>query len=245
MISYLAAQDDALRAGARALREGDPKAIHDTRVGARRARSTLRTFAGLFAEQPRRALEASLREYAVGLGAVRDLQVLREVLLEHADGELAARLEEDVDRGLFIGWQRLERELSTNRHRHLEDEMSAVLLSAPAGKLKVARCVRKAGKRADKRLARAGESNERLHDARKAAKRARYAAEAAGGPDGAISHYEHLQDLLGRQHDLAVAAAYLEQAELPPRLGDDAGELVVRLRTEAEAVRRQAIACLP
>lgn len=245
VLSYLAAQEKALRAGARALRAGDPEGIHDTRVGARRARSTLRTFAELFPEAERSALEASLREYAGELGHVRDLQVLREVLTKQADGDLAAWLEKAIDRDLFAGWQRLERDLSTSRHRHVQDEMAAVLLGSRSNGVNVRKRVRKAGERADKRLARAGDGIERLHDARKAAKRARYAAEAAGGPTRTVAHYERLQDLLGHHHDLVMAAQYLERVDLPSGLTDQAAALGVRLRTEAEAVRLEAIAFVP
>jgi CHAD domain-containing protein len=119
-----------------------------------------------------------------------------------------------------------------------------VLLGAPTGRVKVKKAVKRAGRRADRRLARAGESVERLHEARKAAKRARYAAEAAGGPAATVARHERVQDLLGRHHDLAMAAAFVHRGAVPEELGAQAAGLERLLRAEAEAVRREAIACL-
>ena len=239
VLAYLAAQDAALRAGDRALRAGDPVAVHDSRVAARRARSTLRTFRGLFEPAPREALDASLRAYAARLGLVRDLQVLGGVLAEHASGTLAAWVAAQLQRELAAGWQQLERELVDVDHRHLADQMASVLLSPPR-KTDLAKRVRRAGRTAERQLAAAGNDAERLHAARKAAKRARYACEATGHPQQA-SRFKELQDVLGRHHDLAVAADWVEGAEVPDELRAEVEALVERLRADAARARARAV----
>jgi CHAD domain-containing protein len=232
-------QDAALRAGDRALRSGDPSAVHDSRVAARRARSTLRTFGGLFEEGPRDALDASLQAYAARLGLVRDLQVLGDELAEHSTGALADWVAAQVQRELAAAWQQLERELSAIDHHHLGDQMAAVIL-APPRKLNLGKQARRAAKKAERMLASAGDDAERLHAARKAAKRARYAAEATGH-DHRAHRFKQLQDVLGTHHDLVVAADWIEAAPVPDELRDDAIALAERLRADADALRSRAV----
>lgn len=232
-------QDAALRAGDRALRSGDPVAVHDSRVAARRARSTLRTFRGLFEPAPREALDAALRAYAARLGLVRDLQVLGGVLAEHTSGNLADWVAAQVQRELAAAWQQLERELAAVDHRNLADQMAAVILSQPR-RTKVGKRVRRAGRTAKRRLAEAGDDADRLHTARKAAKRARYAAEATGHASRA-TRFKALQDVLGRHHDLVVAADWVAAAAVPDQLRDDVATLVERLRADAARTRARAV----
>lgn len=239
VLDYLAAQDRALRAGERVLRAGDPAGVHPSRVGARRARSTLRTFAGLFESGARREADLSLREYAARLGEVRDLQVLRQVLAGHASGGLADWVEESLAKELQAGWHRLELELLGNGHRRLSDGLDSLLLAGHR-EIDVERCVHRAGKKAERKLARAGDDVERLHDARKAAKRARYAAEATGRRPQA-EHFQRLQDLLGTHHDLVVAARWLEGAAVPSVLRAEARALGVHLHGAAERARLDAL----
>lgn len=215
--------------------------MHDTRVAARRARSTLRTFAGLFDPAARVVLDDALRDHARSLGSVRDLQVLRSTLDEHAGGSLATWLADGTARALGGGWQRLERDLDAAGHRRLPDLFAAAVLARSDDDLDLARCADRAAKAARKRLARAGDDVDRLHDARKAAKRARYAAEALGGRDDDVRLFKRLQGLLGDHHDLSEAAAYVDGAGLPTALRADGEALVTRLRTLAERARQDAL----
>lgn len=235
VLAYLAAQEAALRAGERALRAGDPAAVHPTRVGARRARSTLRTFGPLFAPAPRDAAVRSLREYAASLGTVRDLQVLRAVLEEAAPDPLAAWAVDEVTVALAARWARLERELTGPRPRRAPD-LTAALTVDPGRAVDLHRYVKKAGKKAKRRLRRAGDDVDRLHEARKAAKRARYAAEATGAAARA-ARFEEVQDGLGRHRDLLTAAAWLDTASPPASLRPDAVGLAAALRADAARVR--------
>lgn len=245
VLAYLSTQDAALRAGDRALRAGDVDAVHRTRVGARRARSTLRTFGTLFLPAARDEAVASLREYAAALGPVRDLQVLRELLAEETPDGLAAWIVEDVERSLAAQWARLGRELAGPEACRAPD-LTATLALRPddaagrPGRRAVQRAVRKAGRRAERRLTGAGDDIERLHDARKAAKRARYAAEAVGELSEA-HRFERVQDALGRHRDLLTAAAWLDRTSPPTALLAEVAELAARLRAEADRVRAAAV----
>jgi CHAD domain-containing protein len=217
--------------------------VHDSRVAARRARSTLRTFHGLFDPAARDALADSLRGYAGILGRVRDLQVLDEVLGRHMSekrsGALAEWMAAQVQRELAAGWQQVERELDATDHHHLPDQMAAVILSPPR-KVNLGKRVRRAAGKAERRLAEAGDDAARLHTARKAAKRARYAAEATGDDRGA-DRFKALQDVLGTHHDLVFAAAWVEAAPVPDELRDEAVALAERLRADADRVRADAV----
>jgi CHAD domain-containing protein len=240
VLAYLADQDVALRDGERALLAGDPSAVHGSRVGARRARSTLRTFADLFEPEPRTRLEESLREYAGRMGQVRDLQVLRTVLTGEAEGALADWIDSELAGQLRAAWLRLERDLEGPDPHRVTDDLSVVALAPGAKDVDVRGCVKKARRKAERKLARAGEDAERLHDARKAAKRARYAAEATSRQKQAL-RFKQLQDRLGAHHDLVVAASWLEQADVPPPLRADAVALGVHLRADGERARRAAV----
>jgi CHAD domain-containing protein len=73
--------------------------------------------------------------------------------------------------------------------------------------------VEKAKQKADKRLRKADDDIERLHRARKATKRARYAAELVEPADSQMKavarEAEELQALLGEHQDAIVAANFL------------------------------------
>jgi CHAD domain-containing protein len=213
--------------------------VHDSRVAARRARSTLRTFRRLFADDARTAVDTSLQVYAARLGLVRDLQVLGEVLAKHSSGDLSAWMTSQVQRELAAAWQQLERELSATDHRQLADQMAVVILS-PARKSDLSKAVVRAARTAGKRLASAGDDADKLHTARKAAKRARYAAEATGH-DRRAETFKALQDVLGTHHDLVVAAGWVVESPLPAEMRAAAAGLVEQLRADAARARSQAV----
>ncbi len=183
--------------------------------------------------------DSSLREYAARLGEVRDLQVLREVLTRRTTGALAGWVEHELAALLRAAWQRLERELEGPDQHRLTDHLTVLALGPAPDDVDVRRCVKKARKQALRRLADAGDDPDLLHDARKAAKRARYAAEATGRPRQ-VRRFQRLQELLGTHHDLVVAGRWLEQAALPLPLRAEAGAVGVRLSAEGERARRSA-----
>ncbi len=74
--NYATAQRTAIHDNLPAVRDGDPDAIHDMRVAARRLRSTLRTFRGLWDRPRSEALRDDLKWLGAQLGKVRDGQVM-------------------------------------------------------------------------------------------------------------------------------------------------------------------------
>ena len=228
---YLAEQYHALGAGDVSLRRGlDP--VHPTRVATRRLRSTLRVFAALFDPAASEALDDELAWYAGLLGAVRDRQVQR---IRFADaiaalppelvlGPVAAHIEQRLLSEQLHHGQQLMDALTSDRYRALLSTVATWATTPPftpaadgdAGLLLP--YVKKAGRKAARRLRAAlgpHGGDEALHRARKAAKRAGYAAELATPCLGtkaaktAITTYKAAQEVLGEHHDSVVAADLL------------------------------------
>ena len=232
---YLDAQRDVLTRDPHVLystADGDEdsaEAVHKTRVAARRFRSMLRVCAELFDAAEAQRVDVELAWYARTLGEVRDLQVLRgdlENLLETVgsqfgleQAELGARIDTMLAARERRAQRGLRRALVSARLHALQ---AAVVAVAPADTdREVADYVARAERKARKRLRRAKRldtddpnRDAQLHRARKAAKRARYAAEMSipvlGSPSRrAVKRWKAAQDELGAHQDAVVAAAVL------------------------------------
>ena len=239
---YLRAQCDAITAGhfAISIKPFEPgatdqphEAIHQTRVATRRLRAVLRIFAPLFEAEPANRLQAELAWFAAELGEVRDREVLRSRLAHAVD---------DLPAYLVVGpvADRIDEVLLTELRQHadallatMRDERYGVLVQdlarwrerppftpeagGPPDLLAgyVAEAEAKVAKRM-KRAAGNATPAERLHDARKAGKRARYAAEAAAPALGQkaskiAKRASRLQTLLGEHQDAIVATEVLRR----------------------------------
>lgn len=237
--AYISEQQRVILTGDLALRRGDDSVIHKTRVATRRLRSTLRTFSALVDPQRAAALDAELRWYAALLGDIRDRQVLRtrlDAMLDQVDdslllGPVRTRVDTELRQEQRERWDTLQHEITQPRYLTMLSEIDAWVRQPPLtahaqskprtivafvsrAEHTVARRLKKANKTGDIHL---------LHGARKAAKRARYAAEAAAPVIGSKSaaqqakRYQRLQDLLGEHQDSLVSADLLR------RLGAKAG----------------------
>ncbi len=236
---YIAEQQRVMLAGDLALRRGDDSVIHPTRVATRRLRSTLRVYGRLFDAERAGALDAELRWYAGLLGEVRDRQVLRrrlDTMVGQLDdtlrlGPVKARIDKELTREQAGHWKTLVAELDGDRYLALLGAVTTWIGRPPLTKTAempsatLAKLVHQAERKVARRL-KAGNASEDvhlLHQARKAAKRARYAAEAARPVIGKkaakaeAKRYEKLQDLLGEHQDSALSAQFLR------RLGSKAG----------------------
>ncbi|HEV2888186.1 MAG TPA: CYTH and CHAD domain-containing protein [Jatrophihabitans sp.] len=242
LTSYLRAQCDALTAGHFAISvkpfeasaTSQPhEAIHQTRVGTRRLRAALRIFAPLFEAEPAARLQDELAWFAAELGEVRDREVLRSRL---------ARAVEDLPAYLVVGpvGSRIDDVLLTELRQHadallatMRDERYRVLVQdlarwrerppfspeAAGPPDLLAEYVAAAERKLTKRMKRAGGNHtpaEQLHQARKAGKRARYAAEAAAPAMGknaskVAKRASRLQTLLGEHQDAVVATELLRR----------------------------------
>jgi CHAD domain-containing protein len=237
--AYLLEQQHAVLAGDLALRRGDDTVIHKTRVATRRFRSALRVFGALFDEQQAATLDDELRWFAALLGGVRDAQVLRsrlDTMLQQVDdslllGPVRARVDTELRREQGEHWQMLQEELNGPRYLAVLEVLHHWVVATPwtprAAKpaARIAPLVKRAERQVTRRLKRANATGDihLLHGARKAAKRARYASEAAAPVIGKraaselTTRYQRLQDLLGEHQDSLVSADLLR------RLGAKAG----------------------
>ena len=245
--------DEIIRAAA------DPEGVHQARVGCRRLRSDLRTFAPLLDTAWSEPLRDELRWLAGELGAVRDLDVLRGRLRRQVealgDSEQAAasvvlgKLDRERDRAVQHAVAALDSrrylamldrlvEAANAPHTLAEAEAPAAEVVPPLAGTAFHK-LRKAVKRLPKRP-----SDEELHALRIKAKRSRYAADVAvpvvGDPARAFTKaLAGLQDVLGDHHDCSVAEAWLlEAAKGATRVQAFAlGLLVAHQRHEAERLR--------
>jgi CHAD domain-containing protein len=239
----------------------DPEDVHQARVGTRRLRSDLRTFAPLLKEEWLLSLRDELRWLARALGAVRDADVLLERLRRQA-----ADLPKPDTAGLAPVFRRLAKERDQARAELLEALQSPRYVALVERLVEAARrppCRKAADARAIdvvpelvagpvRRLRKAVKAlpddpaPEELHRIRILAKRARYATEAAeplaGGKAEALADaLAGVQDVLGAYQDAIVAEAWLRSAAN----GTDAagslalGELIALQLTEAEASRQR------
>lgn len=243
VLAYLREQYEALVAYDPAVRRGLPDSVHQMRVATRRLRSALRTYRKVLDRAVTDPVVAELRWLAGELGADRDQEVL--------DARLHARLE-DVPGTLLRGpargrlriWSvgtrdaaraRTTEALDSPRHLGLLIALNALLAdpplrpaaSRPAAEV-LPRAVLKDFGRLSVRMERAlalppGDERDRaLHNARKAAKRTRYAADAArpalGRPAKRFAkRVKAVQSVLGEHQDSVVARAALR--DLAARAG--------------------------
>ncbi|MBV8787585.1 MAG: CHAD domain-containing protein [Mycobacterium sp.] len=241
LVDYLNAQIDGIEAGDIALRHGeDDDTIHDTRVAIRRLRSTLRIFAKVLDTAEIGDMDAELKWFAGLLGDVRDCQVQRSHFADVLDGmpdelvlgPVRSRIEEYLNAIEFPAREGIAEAMGSARYQSILTILRRWRAQPPAagavtsGTLR--QRARRAQRKADRRLAEALESADdaMLHRARKAAKRARYAAELCESlGQGArakrtIKQYKQIQSLLGDHQDAVVGAETLR------RIGVTAGTTV-------------------
>jgi len=235
VLAYVTAQVRALQESDPGVRLDATDAVHQMRVASRRLRSALKTFRDVLDRDRTDALRAELRWLAHVLGDARDTEVmharLREELLAGPDGEARVTALRRVDHELGERYGQALRaartELDGARYFRILDDLDALLADPPltsrAGRparSELPRRVRKAygDVRRHHDLAEAAPSeSERelaLHEVRKAAKRARYAAETVEPVVGKRAErfaaaMEEVQDVLGEHRDSIVTQEVL------------------------------------
>jgi CHAD domain-containing protein len=248
--AYLRRQRDAILDNDPGARAGDPDAVHDMRVAARRLRSTLRTFRPLLDADRTEPLRAELRWLGAVLGAVRDGDVMDERLSaavaaeppELVVGPVAAQIHGRLASRTSKARKQLVKEFDGPRYAALLDAIDELVEAAPLAGAKPRRLRRLAGKAlrgADRRMEAAdraddrprgglggGDRNARLHHARKGYKRARYAVEAvaplAGKPARRLAkRLTALQDVLGTHQDSIVTGELLRDYGMRAHLDGD------------------------
>lgn len=235
LVTYLSAQAEQLLAFDPLVRlaESDDDSVHKMRVAIRRFRSLLRTHRRLADPARVRGLDTELKWLADALGEVRDLEVqnarfhrrLADLPGAHQSPAWLLAMEAEEHRAR----DRVRETLLTRRYYDLLDAVDAFLAAPPlterAGRRAeketpkvVARSWRKMLNRYDRAasLPTGQDRDTALHGTRKAAKRARYTAEAAaaslGSPAAKLARRaERLQDVLGAYNDTVVAVQRLAE----------------------------------
>jgi CHAD domain-containing protein len=242
---------------------GDPENVHQLRVGARRLRSNLRSFAPLLEHDRVAMMRAELGWLGTVVGAVRDHDVLAARLAAHiatlpeadADGgaQLQRRLDDEADEARSVMLEALSGARYLELLEALVDMASVLPLRQMPGLAgwSNAQVASKIAGRPWRRLASAVDalgpdpSDAELHQVRILAKRCRYAAEAVApivGPVAArfAEAVEEVQTVLGDHHDSVVAESWLRHAAVVvPFCGSAAGQLVALERSLRPELRAQ------
>jgi len=207
----------------------DPEAIHQARVATRRLRSDLRTFEPFLDAKWAANLRGELHWLGADLGAVRDIEVMRARLgdharqLEPAEADAVEHVLRRLDADREGARATLVASMRTARYTQLRTDLATAALTpalhadasaepAPA----LARVVRNRWKKLKHAVEKLGPAPkpEALHDVRIRAKRARYAAEACTPVFGKAARrfaraMADVQDVLGEHHDATVSRAWL------------------------------------
>ncbi|TFV85731.1 CYTH and CHAD domain-containing protein [Blastococcus sp. CT_GayMR16] len=228
LLAGLTEQVAGLQAADVLLRTEQPDAVHQVRVAARRLRSTLAAFHDVLERSVTEPVRAELSWLGGQLADARDSEValehLRAVVAAEPDelllGPVAARLQQTELREVRAGLDRALLTLSEARYLRLLDDLHALLDAPPftaradeALKPVLRDTTRRSVRRLRRHLATARRATghdraEALHGVRKAAKRARYAAEVGRGE---LAHVKALaraakkvQTVLGELQDTVV-----------------------------------------
>lgn len=242
VLAYLREQADALKHQDPRVRRGEDDAVHQMRVATRRMRSALQAFGAVVERDDTRELTDELKWLAGVLGEARDLEVLR---ARFADAVGA------LDRELVLGpvQAQLTRHfapleaaaheaavaaLDSERYFALLDAVDALIADPPftpmAGK-KAADVLPALVDKTYRRLAKRAEGardDVGLHEARKAAKRLRYAVEVSEPRFGKRAgeyrkKVKAVQELLGEHQDGVVARPVLRELGAKAQLDGENG----------------------
>jgi CHAD domain-containing protein len=251
VLAYLDTQAARLSVLDLAVRRDKADAVHQMRVTVRRLRGALQSFTGIVSEPDTRHLRAELKWLGGVLGDARDTEVLAdqlhgwlkavptELVLGPAQARITAHfapLEAGTRRAVLDA-------LASERYQALRTELGRLLdrppltsgAAEPAGKA-LPPAVGRAYRRTRRRMrsashAPAGQARDvALHETRKAAKRARYAAEAArpalGKKNGRkarrfAKRMKDVQSALGMHQDAVIAQAAAREIGVQAHLADE------------------------
>jgi CHAD domain-containing protein len=269
VLAYISQQSGRLRSLDIAVRRDEPAAVHQMRVTTRRLRAVLQAFPMVVLE-PTTHLNGELKWLGQVLGDARDAEVLERyfeerltstpvelvigpaqarVVAHFAPAHAAARgaVLEALDSARYFG-------ILHDLDRLLEEPLQTAAAAQPAAEVlpkAVAHTYRRTKHRMHqaRRAPQGSQRDAALHEARKAAKRARYAAEAVEPVFGKqawrfAKRMKAVQSVLGDQHDAVVAAGVAREIGVHAHLaGENAfsfGLLNERAHRDARDYQRQA-----
>ncbi len=213
------------------VRGNEPDAVHQMRTTTRRLRSTLQSFNRFFGPSDTKPLISELRWLGAVLGEARDAEVLAahvaarlgQLSAEQVIGPVAARVSAHFASVSAEAQASVAEALDSPRYFAVLDRLDQLIAAPPgtdlagraAGKALPA-VVRRVYNKTSRQMRRAlreaeGERGDvALHQARKAAKRARYAGEAVAPAYGSAAsrfarQMKKLQSVLGEHQDAVIA----------------------------------------
>ncbi|MFH8774924.1 CHAD domain-containing protein [Streptomyces sp. NPDC017958] len=237
VLAYVRTQREAILEYDPGVRRDVPDSVHQMRVATRRMRSTFRTFGTVLDHAVTDPIAAELKWLARELGVGRDQEVLAERLITLLDTLPPALVSGPVHERL-TAWAGARHDsarshvvaiLDSDRYLSLLDTLDAVLADPPLGKKAagkpekvIAEAVRKDLAKVSRLVTAAldqppGEERDiAVHEARKKAKRTRYAGEAAipalGRPARSLAKsMKSLTSLLGEHQDSVMARQTLRE----------------------------------
>ena len=270
LLAYLDAQAARLNELDLAVRRDEPDAVHQMRVTVRRLRAALQSFPEILPDKDTRQLRGELKWLGGVLGAARDTEVLAGQLhagltalpTELVIGPAQARVTAHFAPREASARREVLDALDSQRYRDLRAALARLLNAPPltsaaaspaAAVLPVA--VARAYQRTSRRMRRARRApagrarDEALHEARKAAKRTRYAAEATapglgkerrGKSRRLARRMKGVQSVLGAHQDAVIARAAAREIGVQAHL---AGENAFSFGLLQERAHHQVLAC--
>jgi CHAD domain-containing protein len=265
LLAYLREQTGVMKAYDPLVRRDEPDSVHQMRIASRRLRSTLQSFGAILPSPATRQLRDELRWLGGVLGESRDTEVLAErleALVQQTPGELvmgpvAARIQAHFAPQRAAARQGVLEALDSERYVLLLDELERLVndppLTAAAGQPagdELPKAVARAYRRVRRRMRRArqaspgGDLDVALHEARKAAKRARYAAEVLRPVAGKQARrfgrqMKDLQSVLGEHQDAVITRQCLRDLAVRAALaGENAFAYGVMYEAEATRARQ-------
>lgn len=251
----LVANDPAARLGS------DPEAIHQARVATRRLRSDLKTLEPLLDPVTAGWMRDELSWIGELLGSVRDTDVLIEgtealATTRGLEPTAVSAIVKELEKDRARRHVELVDSLGSRRYVHLVDRLIDAGAAPPLahevdGERRARRPLRKLVRKTWRRTARAvarldgDPSDADLHEIRKRAKRARYAAELASGAlheeAGPLAdRLADLQDVLGELQDAVVAKERLTELVRRGRLTGEAAFAAGKLLCLEDEARSHA-----
>jgi CHAD domain-containing protein len=270
VLAYLNAQTAKLSTLDLAVRRDKPDAVHQMRVTVRRLRSALQSFTGILSGANTEHLRAELKWLGGVLGEARDNEVLaghlhsglKALPTELVLGPAQARITKHFAPHEVSSRKAVLDALDSERYQALRAELGRLLDSPPltaaaaepAGKA-LPPAIGQAYRRTRRRMRRASHApagqkrDVALHETRKAAKRARYAAEvtepALGKKTGKKARrfgkrMKSVQSALGAHQDAVIARRTARDIGVQAHL---VGENAFSFGLLHERAHHQAIAC--
>lgn len=233
VLAYLADQIEAILANDPKARRDEPDAVHQLRVATRRARSTLQAFRRILDRDRTEPIVAELKWLGTVLAGPRDAEVQRSRLLGRLRaldvdlrvGPVISRVDEHLFGEHATARESMLEQLRGQRYLDLLDQLQRLLDDPPLATKANGRAAKvlpglagKAQRRVRRAVARYEQggpgADAALHEIRKAAKRARYAADAVAPTLGkparrSANRLKAIQSLLGDHQDTVVSRQLL------------------------------------